>query len=93
MCFNSMQIILKMIVYASLFAAVLSLLSLRIVSSTRKGWETLICLIACAIEVYAIRVDYVKRLKMYLHVINGEVLSDFFFVAYSQILDSKIVSK
>lgn len=66
---------------------------LRIVSSTRKGWKTLMCLIACAVEVYAIRVDYVRRLTIYLHVINGEVLPDLFLVAYSQILDSNIVSK
>lgn len=31
--------------------------------------------------------------NIYLHVINGELLSDFFPVAYSQILDSKIVSR
>ena len=34
-----------------------------------------------------------KGLKIYLNVMNDEVLSDFFLVAYSQILDSKIVSK
>lgn len=66
---------------------------LRMVSSTRKGWETLIWLIAYAREVYAIRVGYVRWLKIYLNVMNDEVLSDFFLVAYSQILDSKIVSK
>ena len=48
---------------------------------------------ACAREVYAIHVGYVRWLKIYVNVMNDEVLSDFFLVAYSQKLDSKIVSK
>jgi len=50
-------------------------------------------LIACAREVYAIHVSYVRWLKICLNVMNDEVLSDFFLFPYSQILDSKLVSK
>jgi hypothetical protein len=66
---------------------------LRMVSSTWKVWETLMWLIGCARGVYAIHGGYVRWLKIYLNVMNEEVFSDFFLVAYSQILDSKIVSK
>lgn len=66
---------------------------LRMVPSTRKGSEPLMLLIAYAREVYAIHVGYVRWLKIYLNVMNDEVLSDFFLFPYSQILDSRLVSK
>jgi len=65
----------------------------RMVPSAPKGSETLVLLIACAREVYAIHVGYVKWLKMYLNVMNDEVSLDFFLFSYSLILDSRLVSK